>query len=139
MHCSIPYRYGTMVCYSVTEFKYSCLEKRLLFENGVNQILIKHLNLYSVMCYFITACMLSPNFKVADFVMVFNHSLYKSPSNVDGYKEQSHDKINSAHHTFTPLNPLLVGLVVKASASRAADTGFDSCLQRDFFRVESYQ
>ena len=33
----------------------------------------------------------------------------------------------------------LVGLVVKASASRAEDPGFDSRLRRDFFRVESYQ
>ena len=33
----------------------------------------------------------------------------------------------------------LVGLVVKASASRAEDPGFKSRLCRDFFRVESYQ
>ena len=34
----------------------------------------------------------------------------------------------------------LVGLVVKASASRAADPGFDSRLRRGgFFRVELYQ
>ena len=33
----------------------------------------------------------------------------------------------------------LVGLVVKASASRAEDPGFDSRLRRDFFGVESYQ
>ena len=33
----------------------------------------------------------------------------------------------------------LVGLVVKASASRAEDPGFESHLRRDFFRVESYQ
>ena len=32
-----------------------------------------------------------------------------------------------------------VGLVVKASASRAEDPGFESCLRRDFFGVESYQ
>ena len=32
---------------------------------------------------------------------------------------------------FTRIN-CLVGLVVKASASRAADRGFDSCLRRDF-------
>ena len=31
----------------------------------------------------------------------------------------------------------LVGLVVKASASRAEDPGFESCLRLDFF--ESYQ
>ena len=33
----------------------------------------------------------------------------------------------------------LVGLVVKASASRAEGPGFDSRLHRDFFGVESYQ
>ena len=33
----------------------------------------------------------------------------------------------------------LVGLVVKASASRADDPGFESRLSRDFFGVQSYQ
>ena len=33
----------------------------------------------------------------------------------------------------------LVGLVVKASASRAEGSGFESRLRRDFFGVESYQ
>ena len=33
----------------------------------------------------------------------------------------------------------LVGLVVKASASRAEGPGFESRLRRDFFGVESYQ
>ena len=33
----------------------------------------------------------------------------------------------------------LVGLVVKASASRVEDPGFESCLHRDFAGVESYQ
>ena len=33
----------------------------------------------------------------------------------------------------------LVGLVVKASASRAEDPGLESRLRRDFFRVKSYQ
>ena len=33
----------------------------------------------------------------------------------------------------------LVGLVVKASASRAEGPGFESCLRRDFFGVKSYQ
>ena len=33
----------------------------------------------------------------------------------------------------------LVGLVVKASASRAGDPGFESRLRQDFFGVESYQ
>ena len=33
----------------------------------------------------------------------------------------------------------LVGLVVKASASRAEHPGFESRLRRDYFRVESYQ
>ena len=42
-----------------------------------------------------------------------------------------------------PVSPLitdrLVGLVVKASASRAEGPGFESRLRRDFFGVESYQ
>ena len=33
----------------------------------------------------------------------------------------------------------LVGLVVKATASRAEDPGFESRLRRDSFGVESYQ
>ena len=33
----------------------------------------------------------------------------------------------------------LVGLMVKASASRAEDPGFESRLHRDFSGVESYQ
>ena len=37
------------------------------------------------------------------------------------------------------INDRLVGQVVKASASRAEDPGFESRLRRDFFRVESYQ
>ena len=38
-----------------------------------------------------------------------------------------------------PCRDRLVGLVVKASASRAEDPGFESRLRRDFFGVESYQ
>ena len=37
-----------------------------------------------------------------------------------------------------PINRL-VGLVVKASDSRAEDPGFESRLRREFFGVESYQ
>ena len=33
----------------------------------------------------------------------------------------------------------LVGLVLKASASKAEDPGLESRLHRDFFGVESYQ
>ena len=36
-------------------------------------------------------------------------------------------------------NNRLVGLVVKAPASRAEDPGFEPRLRRDVFRVESYQ
>ena len=39
----------------------------------------------------------------------------------------------------TPLPDRLVGLVVKASTSRAEGPGFESRLRRDFFGVESYQ
>ena len=40
---------------------------------------------------------------------------------------------------FFPLPDCLIGLVVKASASRAEGPGFESPLCRDFFGVESYQ
>ena len=39
----------------------------------------------------------------------------------------------------TAIDDHLVGTVVKASASRAEDPGFESRLRRDFFEVESYQ
>ena len=39
----------------------------------------------------------------------------------------------------SPLDDRLVGLVVKAPASRAEGPGFESRLRRDFFGVESYQ
>ena len=41
--------------------------------------------------------------------------------------------------TLFPCGDRLVGLVVKASASRAEDPGLESRLRRDFFGVESYQ
>ena len=40
---------------------------------------------------------------------------------------------------FTMSCDRLVGLVVKAFASRAEDPGFESRLRLDFFGVESYQ
>ena len=49
------------------------------------------------------------------------------------------------HHTTASIAPpppsmdRLVGRVVKASASRAEDPGFESRLRRDFSGVESYQ
>ena len=39
----------------------------------------------------------------------------------------------------SPLDDRLVGLVGKASASRAEDPRFESRLRRDFSGVESYQ
>ena len=39
----------------------------------------------------------------------------------------------------SPIFYRLVGLVVKASTSRAEGPGFESRLRRDFFGVESYQ
>ena len=50
--------------------------------------------------------------------------------------------IHSCKHTDQNHSPSiynLVGLVVKASASRAEDPGFESRLHRDIFGVESYQ
>ena len=52
-------------------------------------------------------------------------------------------KVSASTATDRSLNPALVnrlvGLVVKASASRAEDPGFESRWGRDFFGVESYQ
>ena len=48
-----------------------------------------------------------------------------------GHIEDSHPIFLKDHR--------LVGLVVKASASRAEDPGFQSRLRRNFFGVESYQ
>ena len=45
----------------------------------------------------------------------------------------------TATTTVTSGSDHLVGLVVKASASRVEDPGFESRLHRDFFGVESYQ
>ena len=54
-------------------------KKRLLFENGIYQILIRQLKLYSVMCNFIQTCILSPNVKAAliwgCFSLTCTHSL----------------------------------------------------------------
>ena len=61
---------------------------------------------------------------------------------------QKHHSLSSLFHTaqhntaslFVPgQTHRLVGLVVKASASRAEGPGFESHLRRDFFGVESYQ
>ena len=43
------------------------------------------------------------------------------------------------HYNRSLTHDRLVGLVVKASASRAEGPGFESLLRRDFFGVESYQ
>ena len=45
----------------------------------------------------------------------------------------------SCHIIYTRRVDRLVGLVVKASASRAEDPGFESRLRRDFSGIESYQ
>ena len=52
---SIVYRAAILVWHNGTLFM---LEKRLLFENGINQILIKQLKLYSVVCCIVVTCML---------------------------------------------------------------------------------
>ena len=47
--------------------------------------------------------------------------------------------VNIGSDSIPPTLDCLVGLVVKASASRAEDPGFESRLRRVFFGVESYQ
>ena len=51
----------------------------------------------------------------------------------------THSLTHSLTHRPRAHSHRLVGLVVKASASRAEDPGFESRWRRDFFRVESYQ
>ena len=51
--------------------------------------------------------------------------------------QSSHYIVDSVQHTCP--HDRLVGLVVKASASRAGGSGFESRLRLDFFGVESYQ
>ena len=51
----------------------------------------------------------------------------------------NHLKKQSVGAATLPSKHHLVGLVVKASTSRAEDPGFESPLRRDFFGVESYQ
>ena len=63
-------QHNTTVCYSVPELEYLHWKKPL-FENGINQRLIKQLKVYSAMWYFIITCKLSPNFKVALIALWF--------------------------------------------------------------------
>ena len=51
----------------------------------------------------------------------------------------SHTSVRPSCSSPLPQLDRLVGLVVKASASRAEGPGFESRLRRDFFGVESYQ
>ena len=46
---------------------------------------------------------------------------------------------NSVSDSDLSVQDRLVGLVAKASGSRAEDPGFESRLSRDFFGFESYQ
>ena len=48
-------------------------------------------------------------------------------------------QINIIYSLYSVVNDCSVGLVVKASASRAEDPGFESRLRWDFSGVESYQ
>ena len=62
-----------------------------------------------------------------------------------GCEENRHDNHYTMRHPqctrvqLASMSDLLVGLVVKASTSRAEDPGFESRWRRDFFGVESYQ
>ena len=63
---------------------------------------------------------------------------------MDGKVERMGVDMVQHHDVQTPPTPSqlpdrLVGLVFKASASRAEDPGFESHLRRDFSEVESYQ
>ena len=63
------------------------------------------------------------------------------PTSFISFSVLLHDSLPGLAHFFHLLlcSYRLVGLVVKASASRAEDPGFESRLRQDFFGVESYQ
>ena len=54
------------------------------------------------------------------------------------FDDASMSSIGETYKRFV-LTDCLVGLVVKTSATRAEDPGFESRLRRDFSGVESYQ
>ena len=54
-------------------------------------------------------------------------------------KQGNNDGVVQRMRALDRCSDRLVGLVVKASASRAEDPGLESRLSRDFFGVESYQ
>ena len=83
----------------------------VLFENGINQIKIQPLELYSVMRCFIITCMLSPDFKAAliFFITCTMFSLLVGPSNMRVYLRDGsaqtyftccHTEIEVADQTF---------------------------------------
>ena len=69
VHCSVP------------RIKIFALGKRILFENGINQIIIKQLKVYSVMLFQYNIHAVTKFQGCVDFLkMVFNPILHKSPS-----------------------------------------------------------
>ena len=68
---------------------------------------------------------------------------FKIPERVTATKTQAGAQDHPSAYPVSGYSPCqpdrLVGLVVKASASRAEDPGFESRWRRDFFGVESYQ
>ena len=75
----------------------------------------------------------------------FKEKLWETAERLDGVPmslSKHYDAILSRNwlmETARCLSDRLVGLVVKVSASRAEDPGFESRLRRDFFGVKSYQ
>ena len=73
----LSHHIGLAQLYAIAYQNIFTLEKCFLFENIINQIIIRQLKLYSVMSYFIITCILSLNFKTAlIFYRFFFHNLY---------------------------------------------------------------
>ena len=81
---------------------------------------------------------LKPNEAIFVIKAWHSHSLLNKSFPIFLRKHVSKLEIPAAKTTSVKVNHL-VGLVVKASASRAEDPGFVSLLRRDFSGVESYQ
>ena len=88
------------------------------------------------------SCFSSPFLLSSSFLSFFFSLIFFSLFVVsrDNYSATTRRFKNSSPSPLSSSSPdRLVGLVVKASASRAEGPGFESRLCRDFFGVESYQ
>ena len=72
-------------------------------------------------------------------LFILLHSPATSPRSLYWWDFYICDRLATMHVVTSRLRDRLVGLVVKASPSRAEDPGFESRLRRDLSGIESYQ